>query len=99
MKKADEILKQILKNINIQNEIPSSSFFNSWEKIAGIDIANHSEPEEVKNNILYVSVDHPGWIQIIMLKKRNILKAVRNLFPELKIQNLRVFYKKHQLTE
>ncbi len=99
MKKADEILKQILKNINVQNDIPALSFFNSWEKIAGIDIANHSELEEVKNNILYVSVDHPGWIQIIMLKKRNILKTVRILFPELKIQNLRVFYKKHQLTE
>ena len=99
MKKADEILKQILKNINVHNDIPAPSFFNSWEKIAGIDIANHSELEEIRNNILYISVDHQGWIQIILLKKQNILKAVRTLFPELNIQNLRVFYKKHQLTE
>ncbi len=99
MKKADEILKQILKNLNIQDNVPTLSFFNSWEKIAGIDIANHSELQEVKNNILYVSVDHPGWIQIILLKKRDIIKTVNTLFPELNIHNLRVFYKKHQLTE
>ncbi len=99
MKKADEILRQILKDLHIDENVPYSSFFNNWEKVAGIDIANHSVPEEVKNAVLYVSVDHPGWVQVILLKKRDIIRKVNALFPELHIENMRVFYKKHQLTE
>ena len=99
MKRADEILKNILENLHIEEEVPYSSFFNSWEKIAGIDIANHSGLDEVKNNILYISVDHPGWIQIIQLQKRGIMQRINSLFPELQIHSLRFFYKKHQLTE
>ncbi len=93
MKRADEILKKLMTELHFDENNSYASFFGSWEKIAGIDIANHSELQEVKNNCLFVTVDHPGWIQIIQFKKRQILASIDSQFPELEVKDIRGFYK------
>jgi hypothetical protein len=47
--------------------------------------ADHSGIKSIKNETLYVEVDHPGWIQILQTKQHNILRIVQRRFPELKI--------------
>ena len=90
MKKAGDILADILGGIHFEGEA-FVSFFNSWEKIAGTDISNHSHLSDLKNGILYVEVDHPGWMQLIQLKKREILKKTRTMYPQLEIKDIRIF--------
>ena len=95
MKKARDILFDVLGGIHLEGET-FVSFFDSWEKIAGTDISYHSHLSDLKNGILYIEVDHPGWIQLIQLKKREILKKTRSMFPQLKIEDIRIFLVKHK---
>ncbi len=93
MKKAGDILIQVLSGLHAEGK-HYISFYNSWEKIAGTDIANHSSLSDIKNGILYIDVDHPGWIQLIQIKKRYILGKIRSMFPELEVRDLRIFLRK-----
>lgn len=97
MKKAKDILIDVLGGIHLEGEM-YVSFFNSWNKIAGTDISNHSRLSDIKNGILYIEVDHPGWIQLIQLRKKEILKKTKSMFPQLEINDIRIFLEKHKKT-
>lgn len=90
MKKASEFIDQIFSQININQESPYISIFSSWEKIAGTDIASHSQIMEIEGTTILISVDHPGWTHLIQLKKKHILFSIKKQFPELKIDSLRI---------
>ncbi len=95
MKKARDVLIDVLGGIHLEGKM-YVSFFNSWNKIAGTDISNHSRLTDIKNGILYMEVDHPGWIQLIQLRKREILKKTKSIFPQLEIRDIRIFLEKHK---
>ena len=97
MKKARDVLIDVLGGIHLEGKM-YVSFFNSWNKIAGTDISNHSRLTDIKNGILYMEVDHPGWIQLIQLRKREILKKTKSMFPQLEIRDIRIFLEKHKKT-
>lgn len=94
MKKADEILKGLLSNYNIELGKTYSSFFQSWSAIAGADAAAHSRIQDIEGSMLLVEVDHPGWIQIIQMNRASILKKTKSMYPDLNIKEMKIFLKK-----
>ncbi len=90
MKQARELITKLFDNINQQDLKTYSGLFSSWTKIAGTDIAAHSKILEFDRQILYIGVDHPGWMQMIGFKKAGILKALKKQYPDLKIKDLRL---------
>lgn len=90
MKKASELIDQIMANLSIDEHKDSISLFDEWETIAGSRIASHSKVKEIEGDTLIISVDHPGWNQVIQLKKQVLLKEVQKRYPELSIQSLRI---------
>ncbi len=91
-KGAAEILKSYFDNQQINQAEEYHSFFSSWRDLAGLDLASHSSPKDIRNNTLIVDADHPGWVQMIYMKKKTILKNIRSRFPLLDINDLRVLY-------
>ena len=51
-------------------------------------MASHSRVVDLKNNMLLVEADHPGWINLIQFHKSYILKGLQMKFPDLKIKSL-----------
>jgi len=96
MKKAHEILQSLLDNYSPLKGETYHTFFRSWVKIAGTDVAAHSKIEDIRGGIVFVSVDHPGWIQIIQMKKNSLLKTMQSRYPELGITDLRLHLYKEQ---
>ena len=90
MKKAAEILARMLDEKNRKLAKRYSSIFGSWEQIVGQSLAEHSRIYEIANRNLFVEVDHPGWMQLLMMKKTQILKAVRRKAPALDVKDIRV---------
>jgi len=90
VKKADEILSQILDQKNNMLGDSYASVFGNWLNIVGESLAEHSRIYEIRNGDLYVEVDHPGWMQLLLMKKRRIIAVVRRKYPSLKIRELRV---------
>ena len=90
MKKAGELIEQLFNNVSPQDLKRYSGLFTSWTKIAGTDIAAHSRILEFDRHVLYVGVDHPGWMQLINLKKGHILGSLNKKYTDLKIKDLRL---------
>ena len=90
MEKAGDILKEILKDKMYREAVTFSSFFRGWDMIVGDPLSLHSKVIDIQNNALLIIVDHPGWLQLLHMKKRNILKRIKKLYPEFTIKDLRV---------
>ena len=90
MKKADEILRAIISDQQAARAGEWSSFFKGWEAVAGTDIAAHSMVKDVKQGSILVEVDHPGWLQILQMRKKPILAKIRQRYPALEINDMRI---------
>ena len=90
MKKASEILAKILDEKNRNLGQSYSSVFGAWSQIVGDSLAEHSRIYEIRNRSLFIEVDHPGWMQLLLFKKPQILRSVKRKYPALDIRNLRV---------
>src|SRR6056297_3076697 len=85
-----EILKTYFNDAQIDRADQYHSFFSSWKQLAGINISAHTRPRDIRNRVLIVEADHPGWVQLLHMQKRPILKKIRREFPQLDITDLRI---------
>ena len=86
----------------MENASLSAELFSSWEKTVcqawprGEDqksedvpaAAAHSRIKELEHGVLFVEVDHPGWIQILQTRQAELLLAVQRLCPKLDIRGI-----------
>ena len=93
MKKAGDILGDFMRDLHINMENGYSSVYKSWGNIAGEDMISHSTVKDLNNGILLVEADHPGWIQLLQLRKKKILKNVQKNYPELDVIDIRFILK------
>lgn len=54
----------------------------------GINLYSHSRIIDLKNGILLVEADHPGWIQTFRMYQKYILTGLKRGVPELKISSM-----------
>jgi len=67
-----------------------SLIFQEWKRIAGDALAAHARLIDVQNGILLVEVDHPGWLQMLQLRKTTLLDAARKAAPLASIEGIRM---------
>jgi len=48
--------------------------------------AAHSRIQELERGVLLVEADHPGWIQILQTRQRELLGVMGRRYPELNIR-------------
>ena len=75
-----DLWMSVLKNINSRN--PKSNP-NEGQKLA-----DHSRVIDLKNGVLLVEADHPGWISLLQMHKKFIIRGMNMQDPNLKISTL-----------
>jgi hypothetical protein len=90
VKKAAEILARILDEKSRKIGTTYSSVFGGWSWIVGESLAEHSRVYEVKNRNLFIEVDHPGWMQLLFMKRPQILRSVKRKYPALNIRDVKI---------
>ena len=90
MKRAGDLIGKFFANISGDDLKTYGELFSSWKQLAGTDIAAHSRILELQKGLLYIGVDHPGWMQMIGFKKQQILGSLKNRYPSLAIRDLRL---------
>jgi hypothetical protein len=90
VKKASEILAKILDEKSRTRGATYSSVFRAWSQMVGESLSEHSRIYEVAGGNLFVEVDHPGWMQMLLMKKNKILRSVKRNYPALDIRELRI---------
>ena len=96
MERAGDILKKYFETLNIDKKTGSISIFRGWNTIVDSGLAFHSEVVELEKSVLFIKVDHPGWAQTILFKKKSILKNIKKKYPDLEIKDIRVFINKER---
>lgn len=92
--KASEMVTKVFKNIENSQLQNSNNIINSWQKTIqsikpdGYKLANHSKVIDLKNGIVLVETDHSGWIQILKIHEKYIIKGLKNLNKSLTINSL-----------
>jgi hypothetical protein len=94
MERAGEILNELLKKILTEEKgnqgMMYYRFFSGWERIVGRKLFGHTKIADIKNHSLLVEVDHSGWMQILRLNERHILKKIKKYYPELEIHSIKI---------
>ena len=89
MKTAGEIISVLLDRETAKNAEQMGKLFSPsvWsELLESCNLSQgitHSRIKELERSILQIEADHPGWIQLLQTKQRDLLDAVRRRFPEI----------------
>jgi predicted nucleic acid-binding Zn ribbon protein len=90
IKKIGDILRGYLLERGWSGNNPYSSVFLRWEEIAGEELSRHARPIEIEDGILIVEADHPGWVQMVSLRKDGLLRSISDAAPSAEIKDVRV---------
>ena len=94
MKKAGDVLAAFLDKDTLENAEQMGKLFSSsvWSDLLhscnlsqGV---SHSRIAELERSVLLVEADHPGWIQLLQTKQRELLNAVRRRFPDIHLTGI-----------
>ena len=95
-----QIISNAFDSIKVENAKNSVNIYDEWKKILsriktnssnpneGLNMAGHSRVIDLKNGILLIEADHPGWISLIQFHKKYILNGFRMKFPEVEFKTL-----------
>jgi len=89
-----QMITNVFKNISRQDVEQNAKIHKAWEdtllKITGNGekLAAHSSVVDLKNGILLVESDHPGWNQMLQMHKKFILTGLNRLSGGVKIDSL-----------
>jgi predicted nucleic acid-binding Zn ribbon protein len=65
---------------------------SSWSDLLGScnlsQGVSHSRIAELEKSILLVEADHPGWVQLLQTKQRELLDEARRRFPEITLTGI-----------
>lgn len=98
-RKIDEIISNIFENISTDKMNDNLNMISSWKSVlmsinsrTNKNIANllvsHTKVIDLKNGVLLIETDHPGYIQTLQMYNSYILKGLKQKVPELEIKTL-----------
>lgn len=95
-----KIIVNMFDSIKIENTSKAINIYDAWKKILkelkstkinsneGENLSDHSWVIDLKKGVLFVEVDHPGWIEILNTYRRYILNKMRKKFPKTEFKTL-----------
>jgi hypothetical protein len=85
MKKVGDILSAFFDEDTLKKAQGYGDLFSSWGSLTakcGIpQAAAHSRISGLEKSLLLVEADHPGWVQILQTKQKELLTEVQKQFP------------------
>jgi predicted nucleic acid-binding Zn ribbon protein len=89
VKRIGDLVRQFLEDRGWDVGDPYSPLFTGWKQVVGEPLAAHSRLAEVEDGVLIVDVDHPGWLQMLAMRRKAVLEAARRAAPGARIEGLR----------
>jgi hypothetical protein len=83
------ILESTLKTLEIDVPLKTYSIVGAWNEIVGESVAEHSQPRSIRNQILFIDVAHPTWMQQLQFLKPTLLDQVNTFLGGPLIQDIR----------
>ncbi len=91
---AAQMITKIFSNVEAGSLEKGNQIINTWRKTVesvkpdGNKLAAHSKIIDLKNEILLIETDHPGWIQLFKMHEKYILNGLKKLNKNIEIKSL-----------
>ncbi len=90
IKKASDIISLLFSELNQEQLKQANEITFHWKDCVGEKLSSHSKIIDVVNKTLIVEVDHPGWGQQLLFRKKEILRNFCSKVKEIEIHNIAV---------
>ncbi len=85
----DKLVPTVMKGLGLEQRLQQSQVFFLWPQIVGADIARHAQPVSLRNGLLILAVDHPGWLQeLSRYHKPLLLQKVRERIGKTAVRDI-----------
>ena len=98
----NDIIHSTFKNLKVQDLDKANTVTDLWSSVLkninstgsksnpneGQNLADHSRVIDLKNGVLLVEADHPGWISLLQMHQKFIIRGMNMKSPDLKISTL-----------
>ncbi len=90
MEKAGDFLKDAFSQSADGKVAGYLPLFRNWKTVAGPDLEKYVTLLDIRNDLLITETAHPGWKQVVLLRKKAMLTRINRLYPGLNIRDIRV---------
>ncbi len=68
-----DIMKNLIKNLGIEDQILENQAIARWPEVAGLKIAQQTEVQRIKDGILFIKVKNDVWRNELLFYKRDLI--------------------------
>jgi predicted nucleic acid-binding Zn ribbon protein len=80
-KKTHEVLKGVLKNLNLDRKQSETEILKVWNRLIDPTITKHAQPTGLHQGTLFVKVDSSVWLsEIVRYHRKEILDRLQHSF-------------------
>lgn len=90
------LVEQSLKKHNLEQKLREKSAVSVWNEVVGPRIAKSTEPERIRDGILFVSCKTATWANELMFLKNDIIKKLNNRLGGRYVKDIRFAAKSHR---
>jgi hypothetical protein len=72
----------------VKDHLKNYELWSKWDEIVGIELSRVTQPGDLKQKTLTVSVAHQAWAQQLHFLKASILTKIRAICPDAEIKDL-----------
>lgn len=90
MAHVEELIGSIVEDIGLREGVTLDDLTAAWAEIVGMNIANNSEPLEIRGGVLRIRVSQPVIKFELQQRQRQLIKKVTDRIPEAKIKRIDV---------
>jgi len=83
-----EAILRLLKTYRLQDGINETKLINSWDKIVGKMITNHTEDLYIKNKKLFIKLDSPALKHELSFAKEKLIKSLNDSVSQQVIEDI-----------
>lgn len=102
-----ETVTSLFKNINLQQFNQTKNMYKAWHSIllsikstvtpdCGQKMLDHSKIIDIKDGIMIIELDHPGWMQLFETYRTYILNGINFKMSYLNVKNITFKLKKNE---
>jgi hypothetical protein len=84
-----DLLDKALRKLGISKKVKKAQLLDTWSKVIGRDIKEHTEAKYFDRGTLFINVDDSSWAHQLLFMKQNLIKKINKKLDEELVTEIR----------
>ncbi len=86
-----DIIPDVLRRMGVKKRLSEGALVREWPEIVGEALARRSSVRDLRDGVLFIEAQNNVWMQEINFLQKRILAKIRDRYPDLDINGIRLF--------